>query len=385
MTQPRCQFSDIRPSHDQRGGLARWVLRASLLPCAVAGLAFGCELGDSPPQEPLDQEYYEVERDTRRCASPRCGGYFVSALNRADTLCLDGSRAELCYVAEADFAALGDIMPPGRSVDLVRGTLEPLGPASGGFGKLVAKEGWSEVGEGDAPFTYFRLADNGIRCITTPCFSVDAELLNGGSESDFSNVDFSNAGLSDKQQVEATQALTAGNLLVNGIAIPDPGQSGIGTAIAVSQAYLPLSSATCVADADCGAGQWCRAQASVSRCVPFALEGEICEGFRLPEFFERCAPGLQCDLQDPTGDLGGVCRQTCKTNADCSNEQFCAEEGLCHSDGACEVLSDCRLPGNDYPVIACVGALTCSAIGDGGSGTQEGRCGIDCGAIPVAQ
>lgn len=365
-----------------------------MAPAAAVGLVSGCDLIDSPTQEPLSQEYYEVERDTRRCAAPRCGGYFLNALNQSETLCFDGSQAERCYVAEIGFTGL-ETASFDPNVDLVRGTLEPLGPGTAeGFARLVANEGWSAatvsevVVEGS--FTYFRVADNGIRCVTTPCFSITAESLNlelNGdiSTTDFSNIDFDDAGLNETQQQQATSALIAGNLIVDGLAVPDLGQAGIGTALKVSKVFLPISSAACVADADCDAGQWCRVQTAIASCVAFAQQGDACEGFRLPEFRQRCAPGLQCDLQDPTGDTGGVCRRACTSNEDCSSEQFCAEEGLCHRDGSCEVLSDCQREGNVYAVRACAGALTCSAVGNGGFATQEGVCAMACGANPVAQ
>src|SRR5205823_1662300 len=47
--------------------------------------------------------YYNVVRDTRRCASPMCGGYFVSRVNRTWTLCNDGGWRNACYVSSIDF------------------------------------------------------------------------------------------------------------------------------------------------------------------------------------------------------------------------------------------------------------------------------------------
>src|SRR5688572_21550681 len=52
-------------------------------------------------------EYFQLTRDLRRCASPLCGGFWLSAVNRLATRCSDGSYRSRCYVAEADFRAAG--------------------------------------------------------------------------------------------------------------------------------------------------------------------------------------------------------------------------------------------------------------------------------------
>jgi hypothetical protein len=47
-----------------------------------------------------DDIYYTIRRDLRRCISPLCGGWFISRVNKKQTRCADGSRANECYVAE---------------------------------------------------------------------------------------------------------------------------------------------------------------------------------------------------------------------------------------------------------------------------------------------
>src|SRR5262245_61295237 len=51
--------------------------------------------------------YYSLRADTRRCASPFCGGDFLARLNRTSTTCHDGSTAEACYTPELDFSESG--------------------------------------------------------------------------------------------------------------------------------------------------------------------------------------------------------------------------------------------------------------------------------------
>lgn len=50
---------------------------------------------------------YEVRPDERDCAWPMCGGYFVHAVNHAQTSCPDGTTDRWCYVVDIDWAALG--------------------------------------------------------------------------------------------------------------------------------------------------------------------------------------------------------------------------------------------------------------------------------------
>jgi hypothetical protein len=132
----------------------------------------------------------------------------------------------------------------------------------------------------------------------------------------------------------------------------------------------------CQSDADCP-GEWCRqasgesgAEAPSSECVPFVNEGDRCEGFTLPEFFERCAPGLICDTPDFLADASGICRTPCQGNADCAEAEYCASDGSCDTDGQCEIALDCSLAGNSFIHPACVGHGTCASF--------EG-CGWACG------
>jgi eight-cysteine-cluster-containing protein len=132
----------------------------------------------------------------------------------------------------------------------------------------------------------------------------------------------------------------------------------------------------CHTDADCMAGEWCR-QAPESEpgeptyeCVPFVAAGGSCEGFTLPWFFERCAPGLVCDTPDFVADAPGTCRAPCSSLSDCPDGEYCASDGTCDSDGQCEITADCTLDGNTFIAPLCVGYPTC--------GAPEG-CGWACG------
>lgn len=131
----------------------------------------------------------------------------------------------------------------------------------------------------------------------------------------------------------------------------------------------------CASDADCPGGEWCRQSGGGTvdpsyECVPFVSEGDSCEGFTLPEFFERCAPGLVCDTLDFIADAPGICRTPCASNADCAEAEYCATDGSCDSDGQCELAVDCNVAGNSFIHPYCVGHGTCEPF--------QG-CGWSCG------
>lgn len=387
-------------------------------------LAVGCTADTS------GQEYFSVRADVRRCAAPLCGGYFVQAVNRSATLCADGSEAQECYVAELDISGLG--APPGAAPALVRGDLEPKDfEGFGNLGRLRAVEAWRAAGPGPGELSFYRVVDNGVRCVTTPCFSWSAEWLNSEDVQLVSAVELGLAGAPPEAQEQAYAELSRGRLLVSAVPAPSLGPNGGATVLSADQFYLPLGGEPCQADgdcargelcnaesvclpppgcsagelcpqvcsgfcvedaaagesgcgadADCASGSWCRPETAQSRCVPWAGEGQACEGFRLPEFRQRCSPDLRCDFADPTGDLGGTCRRPCKNLSECRDDQYCAEDGLCHRDGACETLADCRAEGNLYPVVLCGGTLVCQGGEGGGFGAAEGSCRMDCSVAP---
>ncbi len=131
---------------------------------------------------PGSQEgYFSVVRDMRRCAWPRCGGYFVKKLNAEKTRCADGTRQSACYVVDV---AGADELPAGS---VVRGTLRAESFGSFGvFGLMEAEETWTPYPrvpgtwwDGTMPEgKFYQVFDTGIRCIRWPCFSLGATLLN---------------------------------------------------------------------------------------------------------------------------------------------------------------------------------------------------------------
>jgi hypothetical protein len=62
-----------------------------------------------------------------------------------------------------------------------------------------------------------------------------------------------------------------------------------------------------------------------------------------------------------------VASPLCASDSDCQMEEYCSG-GTCRSHGACSDVVDCFNPSNVFPVILCVGYLTC----------EEERCGVIC-------
>ena len=200
---------------------------------------------------------YLARHDARRCAAPACGGYFLQAVNQADTLCADGTRADECYVADLDWA------PSALSAsDQTRAT-----GGSGGFlldgrigqraygggvvlGELLVTSAW--VSEWGAPHTVpadvavHGLARTGLLCLIDPCFNIRLDTLNTATTLMVSGVDLTAVGASGPDQALAADALEAGTLRATGTVMTDTvaGPGGFGETHHATQLYLRLPIAT---------------------------------------------------------------------------------------------------------------------------------------------
>jgi hypothetical protein len=198
--------------------------------------------------------YYSVSPDMRRCASPMCGGYFVSRVNQTLTTCADGQRSATCYVAALDFAALGLTDAESKQLynlasakqALFRGHLVQKRYATAGtFGVLKVTEGWQAASD-DAPTgSFYALTDSGIRCFTTPCSSLHEGKLNstvGGNIADLVG------SFGDKA---ASAYAQYGRILAAGTNVTE--RSGA-KALSVTQFYTPfvhVDPLACSTDDDC--------------------------------------------------------------------------------------------------------------------------------------
>lgn len=170
---------------------------------AVAGIAVSGAGARTPP---TGTAMFLVDGDPRLCPSPLCGGYWASLANGVRTRCGNGLPQTRCYAGRAvdryGQPYAGEI-PAGS---LVRGAIEP----GQRFGDRVldqlrvyavyAPAGTAAVGGG-----YYRVVDNGIRCVRAPCFSHRVGQVNGSSRVTVSEVDLQ-ASWATADVIERAQA-----------------------------------------------------------------------------------------------------------------------------------------------------------------------------------
>lgn len=154
-------------------------------------------------QSPGGTAMFVVRHDQRLCPSPRCGGYWVAIANGARTRCVDGLRHVHCYAARAVDAsgrATGDI----AEGSLVRAAID------GGrddLGELVVTAVYERAGDATASGGYYRVFDNGVRCVRAPCFSYTATQVNGSTRTTVSGIDLGAAGALPREVARAHAAL----------------------------------------------------------------------------------------------------------------------------------------------------------------------------------
>ncbi|BAY66472.1 hypothetical protein NIES22_66110 [Calothrix brevissima NIES-22] len=168
--------------------------------------------------------YYTVRRDFRKCASPICGGYFIKQVNLKATPCVDGVFREECYVSAIDWSSLkvgsselAKIQSDDGSRVILRGSIVPVEfPGFGEFGNLRVKEAFIAATAAPPKGTFVGLKNNGIVCITTPCFSTNQLVLNKPNISQVSSIDLSQTGATTKQIEAATREIFSLGLITVG-------------------------------------------------------------------------------------------------------------------------------------------------------------------------
>jgi hypothetical protein len=181
--------------------------------------------------------YYSLRPDLRRCASPRCGGYFVKRANQSLTRCADGRSATECYVAEIDWSSQPEVETQGA---LLRGNVVPK--SYSGFGNLGAfrvSESWQAVSDNRPVGTFYRVKDRGLRCITHPCPTHHEAKLNSIVHANIAGVDLNGTGAKEELIGEASRAMTEPDgVLVAGAHEPVTGPGGRSRQLKASQFYL---------------------------------------------------------------------------------------------------------------------------------------------------
>jgi len=210
----------------------------------AAVLLAGAPSGASEHKPSLGS-YYLARADPRLCPSPMCGGIWVELVNTNATVCGDGAKQEECYAASADLSRLRvdekgrvhlqRLITERRAVargKLVRGLVE-------GFPELdifVVSEVWTASSSlARAAGVFRRLRDSGIRCVTNPCFSIRAAVLNGARFENVSSVDLSRTGASRAERRRALDDIAGPGMLAAGRVVRRPGG---GRTFVASQFYV---------------------------------------------------------------------------------------------------------------------------------------------------
>ncbi len=250
-----------------------------------------------PGVSPLKGTYFTVKPDFRRCVSPICGGWFVSAVNRKIFICPDGSVKQECYVAEEkiNIPGLSDIQlaelrqAMSESKVLIQGRLSN----AVAYGVLEVNKAWLSASDQPPKGIFVTVTDNGIRCVAAPCPSYDGQILNRYFSKSLASYDLSMVEASDEQFVLAQEAVNSENgLPMAGKFVEVAGPAGSAQGIAASQFYLKVEST------------------KPKMCFPTGCSGQICSDTDVittcewrPEY--ACFRNASCSTQN-NGDCGWV-------------------------------------------------------------------------------
>lgn len=195
-------------------------------------------------------EVFTARPDFRKCLAPVCGGYFVKLVNKKLTQCANGTLQEECYVASVVYGA-GSVSGTTQSFSnrtplLLIGAIVPKHYDNvGNLGVFIAKEAYRSATQNTASGNFYGVSNNGIVCITTPCFSFDQYLLNSNNRiSKLSDVNLEMSGAMPDDIAQAQVILANGETLyAAGKNQKYQGFAGIGIRFVAQQFYLPIKPA----------------------------------------------------------------------------------------------------------------------------------------------
>ncbi len=282
------------------------ILRFALLAAVVAALVFtpvarqkdveaastvAATVAVLPDSLASTSSFYSFRRDLRKCASPRCGGYFVKLVNDTRTRCADNRWGSECYVASIDWNGQAE---PESDRALLRGTMRLQGNRNGRFGVLRVTEVWQAASATGPSGTFFRVRDRGIKCIAAPCPTHHEARLNTTQSREIAGVDLSSAGAPENLLSEATQAMTSTDgILVSGDHAPVTGPAGRSVTLKATQFYLRAGKTS---------------SASLKPCMKTGCSGQVCSDQEVMTTCEykaeyECYKKATCERQ-ANGDCG---------------------------------------------------------------------------------
>jgi hypothetical protein len=228
-------------------------LLVALLVLAAVTVGGAAPAAGDPPARV--SSYYLGRGDPRACPSPICGGVWIRLLNKTVTPCAGAVPARReCYVATLDLSALG-LSEEGSLAGLVangraaaRGTIV-TGRVEGfpELATLLVSEIWTASSSLRAPEGRFRLLrDNRRRCITSPCYSTHAALLNSSGHADVSEVRLTTGTPQEKLCGLSRLSADYEGLIAAGriVRVPHAGPAGVGRRLVATQYYVRKSPPT---------------------------------------------------------------------------------------------------------------------------------------------
>lgn len=197
------------------------------------------------PPVSFDQNgYYLARQDFRKCASPMCGGIYVKHVNNRVMRCPNGRASSECYIGTPDWSKLGfnpfgAVELPGmNSQIMLKGKVD----YSIDFGGFAAESAFAPAGKKSPTGTFYGVENNGIVCITSPCFSFDQYTLNSKNRvNKISDLDLTRTGASEKAIQTAYELMAEGEtVLIAGVNQRVRQMAGVGIKLLASQFYLPI-------------------------------------------------------------------------------------------------------------------------------------------------
>ena len=173
-----------------------------------------------PWAQKFDQKnYFLATQDFRKCVSPLCGGIFIQKVNRHAMRCPDGRFKKSCYVGEFDWHKIGrnpfEVATANTAILLKGKPTKSKDKSFGNVGRFEAEAAFQQFGDHIAyKGHYAGLRNNGIVCITTPCFSFDRLPLNSHRKSKLSGINFSQLDIDKNVLEQAQQRMANGEAVI---------------------------------------------------------------------------------------------------------------------------------------------------------------------------
>jgi len=225
----------------------------------------------APPDDitPIERSLvYSIKPDMRKCASPMCGGYWISPVNKVYVDIPTPYEAEdplwepkPIYVAAIDFKKLGltkdeiyrfqDLIFNGQALIAGYLTTYPYKTAESRvlprLKQIVATETWGGANTNPPVGAFLDVKISGIKCIQAPCPYFKALKINTRYGFYFHRINFSKAELTPDQAKYAKELMYAGSLVIAGVREPlstvdEQAESAIDDVLAIraTQVYFPF-------------------------------------------------------------------------------------------------------------------------------------------------